>query len=24
LGVAFTPNERGGVGTPYPTISGRF
>lgn len=24
FGVAFTPNERGGVGTPYPTISGRF
>jgi hypothetical protein len=24
VGLAFTPNERGGVGTPYPTISGRF
>jgi hypothetical protein len=24
LGLAFTPNERGGVGTPYPTLSGRF
>lgn len=24
FGVAFTPNEVGGVGTPYPTLSGRF
>jgi hypothetical protein len=24
FGVAFAPNERGGVGAPYPTISGRF
>lgn len=24
FGVAFAPNERGGVGMPYPTISGHF
>jgi hypothetical protein len=24
LGLAFTPTERGGVGTPYPTLTGRF
>jgi hypothetical protein len=24
FGVSFTSNERGGVGTPYPTLSGRF
>jgi hypothetical protein len=24
FGVAFTPNERGGVGTPYPTLTARF